>query len=476
MLALINTNMMTPPIAPIGLDYIASAAKSFGIETEVLDLCLQENKQAGIEKFFRDKSPSLAGLSFRNIDDCFWPSAKTFLPELKNCIEKIKAVTDSPIVVGGVGFSILAERILQYCGADFGIRGDGEYAAAALYQQVTGGKKFDQVPGLLWRSGKEIIVNPPAWPEQISIKTKRDAIDNTTYFKLGGQIGIETKRGCNRNCLYCADPLAKGRTVRVRDPKEIALEAAALVQQGINVLHICDSEFNIPPEHAFAVCEEFIRTGLNRKIKWYVYLSTVPFSEALAEIMQRAGCVGINFTGDSASTKMLKAYRQMHLKSDIALAIKYCKQNNIKVMIDLLLGGPGETVETAKETVDFIKSVNPDCAGASLGIKIYPGTEMEKAVLSEGTPEENPNIKRKYDGKVDFFWPTFYISHLLGERPVELICDLIGDDKIFFPPTPEAATDIKDHNYNDNAQLFEAIKNGARGAYWDILQQIKRAM
>jgi radical SAM superfamily enzyme YgiQ (UPF0313 family) len=474
MLALINTNMMTPPIAPVGLDYVASAANSLGVETEILDLCLADEKQKSIEKFFAENNPSLVGLSFRNIDDCFWPSAKTFLPDLKNLIEKIKTVTDAPIVVGGVGFSTLAERIFQYCGADFGIRGDGEYSTAALYQQITGQKIFDKVSGLIWRNGKKIIANLPSWPMQISIKTNRDAIDNVTYFRLGGQVGIETKRGCDRNCLYCADPLAKGRIVRTRTPQEIAAEASALIEKGIDVFHICDSEFNIPPAHAFAVCEEFIRTGLNKKMKWYAYLSTVPFSAILAKIMRKAGCAGINFTGDSASTKMLKTYRQIHLKSDIATAVKYCRENNIKSMIDLLLGGPGETAETVKETIDFIKSINPDCAGASLGIKIYPGTEMEKTVLAEGEPEKNPSIKRKYDGGVDFLFPTFYVSHLLGERPAELVRNLIGDDKRFFPPADEAISENKDHNYNDNTRLVEAIKNGARGAYWDILKQITK--
>jgi len=474
MLVLINTNTIIPPIAPVGLDYVASGAKSLGVETEVLDLCLVADKQKSLEKFFSDKNPSLIGLSFRNVDDCFWPSAKTFLPELKRIIDEIRTVSDSPIVVGGGGFSMFAQRIFQYCSTDFGIRGDGEYSIGALYKQITGDKKFDTVPGLLWRNSEKIISNSPAWEKQISIKTNRDEVDNATYFRLGGQIGIETKRGCNRNCLYCAESLAKGKLLRTRNPQEIAAEVFSLVEKGIDVFHICDSEFNIPPEHAFAVCEEFIRTGLNKKIKWYAYLSTVPFNVALAKVMRKAGCVGINFTGDSASTKMLKTYRQIHLKNDIALAVKYCKQNNIKSMIALLLGGPGETVETVEKTINFIKSVNPDCAGAMLGVRIFSDTDMVQTVLAEGLLEKNPSIKKKYDGQVDFLFPTFYISHLLGERPAQLVIELIGDDNRFFPPVEKISSEIKDCNYSDNTHLVEAIKTGARGAYWDILKQIAK--
>ena len=147
----------------------------------------------------------------------------------------------------------------------------------------------------------------------------------------------------------------------------------------------------------------------------------------------------------------------------------------MKVMIDLLLGGPGETPQTIADTISFIKQISPDCAGASLGIKIYPHTEMERIAASEGPMETNPNIKRKYTGPVDLLKPTFYISKALGENPAKLVRDLIAGDKRFFEPMSEAAENIPptDHNYNDNTDLAEAIKNGARGAYWDILQKLR---
>jgi len=98
--------------------------------------------------------------------------------------------------------------IVEYTGADFGIRGDGESAIVALMRELRQGRRFDQVPGLIWREDGQIRRNMPAWPEQISLATSRDTIDNLSYFQQGGQCGIETKRGCNRSCIYCADPIA----------------------------------------------------------------------------------------------------------------------------------------------------------------------------------------------------------------------------------------------------------------------------
>jgi len=479
MLTLINTNVMSPAIGPIGIDYMAGAAEAAGIKVDVLDLCLADDTLKTLQRYFETDRPQLVGISFRNTDDCFWPSAKWFVPDCADTIRAIRKMTDAPIVIGGVGFSIFARRIVEYTGADFGIRGDGEWAIISLLNELRGSKRLERVPGLVWRSDGEIHSNQPAWPELLSLPTNRGAIDNPAYFKKGGQCGLETKRGCNRQCIYCADPLAKGPKLRLRNPSEVADEAEALLAKGIDVLHLCDCEFNIPRSHAYEVCEELVRRSLGERLRWYTYMAVVPFDGELAEAMSKAGCVGIDFTGDAACPAMLKTYRQPHLKEDLTSAVHLCRSNGIKVMIDLLLGGPGETPETLAETIEFIKQIDPDCAGAPLGIRVYPGTEMARIVAGEGPLEDNPNIRRKYSGPVDFFKPTFYISASLGEQPAKLVQDLIAGDKRFFGPmvesVPEGAeSDLSaDHNYNDNTELVDAIERGARGAYWHILRQLR---
>jgi radical SAM superfamily enzyme YgiQ (UPF0313 family) len=185
---------------------------------------------------------------------------------------------------------------------------------------------------------------------------------------------------------------------------------------------------------------------------------------------------------------MLSMYRQPHRSGDLAAAVRLCRENGMKVMIDLLLGGPGETPQTAAETINFIKQISPDCAGASLGIRVYPRTGMVDVLKREGPLNRNPGFRRKYTGPIDLFLPTFYISPALGPEPARLIKDLIAGDKRFFEPMAEGSPTREnalgspeqpdaaatDHNYNDNTELVEAIRQGARGAYWDILRQLRR--
>jgi radical SAM superfamily enzyme YgiQ (UPF0313 family) len=481
MLTLINTNRMAPAIGPIGLDYIAASVRQAGIDVEVLDLGFADEPAKAIKEHFSIRDPELVGVSFRNADDCFWPSADWFVPGLKETIETIRTMTDAPIVTGGVGFSIFARSIVEYTDVNFGICSDGEMAIITLIHQLQGTRRFTDVPGLVWQENKIIHSNPPSWPNSISLGTTRNFIDNPSYFKKGGQCGLETKRGCNRNCIYCADPLAKGDRLRLRNPSEVADEVQSLLLQGIDVLHLCDSEFNVPRSHAYAVCEEFNRRSLGDKIRWYAYMSPVPFDADLAEAMAQAGCVGIDFTGDSGCESMLRTYHQQHSREDIAAAVKLCRLNNIAVMIDLLLGGPGETPQTVRETIDFIKRINPDCAGAALGVRVYPRTTMETIVAEELQEGKDSNIRRKYSGPINLLKPTFYISNTLGERPAELVKDLIDDDQRFFEPAVEIDrkesenSDATNYNYNENILLTQAIGKGARGAYWDILRKLRNS-
>jgi hypothetical protein len=63
---------------------------------------------------------------------------------------------------------------------------------------------------------------------------------------------------------------------------------------------------------------------------------------------------------------------------------------------------------------DFIKKINPDCAGAALGVRIYPGTAMEQIIDRQLNAGNQAGIRRKYDGPIDLLRPTFYISPRFG--------------------------------------------------------------
>ncbi len=461
--ALVNTNRISPPIAPIGLDYVAEALGKAGHEVFLLDLCWEERWEDAADRFFREREYGLVGVTIRNTDDCSLPTRESFLPACARIVAGIRGRTDAPVVLGGVGFSVMPEAVLARCGAEAGIRGDGEFAFPRLAGRLEKGREIDDLPGLLVRRNGRWRVNPVSFRPLSGLPAmSRSFADNRRYFREGGQAGIETKRGCPCPCAYCADPIAKGKRSRLRPPEAVADELARLIDMGIDHIHTCDSEFNVPEGHATAVCREIVRRGLGEKLRWYAYCAPAPFTRDLAGVMRRAGCAGINFGADSGDDGMLARLGRAFRADDIRNAVRSCREAGIAVMLDLLLGSPGETRESVARTVALVKDAGPDRAGVAVGVRVYPGTKIAGAVT-------RGESRKGLIGGDDLSGPVFFVEPEIAPVLFGLIEELTRDDGrfLFFnPATPES-----NYNYNANDLLSAAIRKGHRGAYWDILRR-----
>ena len=152
-----------------------------------------------------------------------------------------------------------------------------------------------------------------------------------------------------------------------------------------------------------------VRRRLGERVRWYAYLAVTPFDGELASLMRRAGCAGINFTGDSASEAVLSAYRQPHRKDDLAAAIRHCRGAGITVMIDLLLGGPGETPQTVVETVDFLRASAStrgplSRSGCALGGRWRPCQESSAPTTGPWISSAPPSTSRPSCDRVPPTW------------------------------------------------------------------------
>jgi tryptophan 2-C-methyltransferase len=462
---LVNTNRVTPPIAPLALDYIGSALHAEGHEVRLLDLCWAVDTRTAVAEAFASSQVDVAAVTFRNTDDCYFASGCSFVPVLRQDIAAIRDNFEGPVVLGGGGFALMPIRLLEDVGAPYGVRGDGEAGLAGLLRALNGDCPFSRVPGLVYRDEGCWQLNAPAQANLTALSlAPRDVVDNRRYFAAGGQAGIETKRGCPGRCIYCADPVIKGRKVRTRPPADVVSEIRGLVERGIDHLHFCDSEFNLPEAHAADVCQAIADAGLGGRVRWYTYASPVPFSRGLAMLMKQAGCVGINFGADNGSDRMLALLGRDFRAADVGEAVRVCREVGMPVMLDLLLGAPGETWATVAETIDLMKAISPDCVGVSLGVRVYPGTLLEARLARAG------DESRGLIGDLSGTEPAFYLSPELDDEPYARIRSMVAGDERFFLPF---GGDERDYNYNDNTVLRNAIEAGARGAYWDILRKMR---
>lgn len=472
LVTLINTNRMEPLVAPIGLDYVAEALVGEGCEVDILDLALAESDaRDALSAHLSAREPDVIGITLRNTDDCYMASGESFLPDLRAVVEAARAVSDSQIVLGGAGFSVMPEAVLEATGVDIGVWCEGELSLPLVARRVAQGESLDDVPNLVLRDGEGWRRTKPVLADLSKVPARsRSFVDNRAYVDRGGQGSIETKRGCSKSCIYCADPVAKGRRQRLRPPTAVADEIESLCAQGVNCLHLCDSEFNLPEAHARAVCDELIGRGLSGQVTWYTYASPVPFSPQLAELMRAAGCVGIDFGADSGSDEQLARLSRDFSRANLVETARACRAAGITFMYDILLGGPGETRETVVETIELMKRIEPDRVGVSVGVRLYPGTPLAQRVERQGFRPADTTLHGAVDGNRSMREPVFYVSNWLGEEIWGVASDVVGDDPRFF--FTDATQPAQNYNYNDNRLLVEAIARGERGAYWDILRRL----
>ena len=468
---LANPNNMKPGVAPLALDYLGAALEASGFAVSLLDLCFEQDPVAAVKASSAPVRAGLIGVTIRNTDDCYVLSQDFCLERIKPIVQSLRQVSKAPIVLGGTGFSLMPEAVLDYLQADLGIVGDGEESLCALAGCVQSGSDYRRIPGLAYRRNDRWVCNPSRGADVNSLPLhRRRIVDSERYLREGGMAGIETKRGCGKRCIYCADPIAKGSFQRLRSPQNVAAEFQAMLERGVDCFHLCDSEFNLPPYHALAVCEELIRRRLADRVRWYTYASPVPFDRTLARAMKRAGCAGINFGVDSGDDGMLQRMGRDFTDDDLRETARVCHQEGIVFMYDLLLGGPGETRETASRTIDLMREVSPDRVGVTAGVRIYPGTMMEAIVRGEGFSPQNPNLRGTIEGNETCLRPVFYLCAGMGDDPFGYLAQLVGDDPRFF--LPGLAGEDRNYNYNDNSVVVDAILKGYRGAFWDILRRL----
>jgi radical SAM superfamily enzyme YgiQ (UPF0313 family) len=268
--------------------------------------------------------------------------------------------------------------------------------------------------------------------------------------------------------------VAKGATVFRKPLPYLIKEVESLIDQGVNVFHLCDSEFNVPREHALHVCQAFEEDGLADRIRWFTYASPLDFDETLASRMVEAGCAGINFGVDHNHPDMLAALGRQHRSEDLVRTIEATRRVGIPVLFDLLLGGPGETRETLWEAIEFCKRLDVPRVGANCGIRIYPGTSLAREVLDQGPMHRNPNIEGRLEENEEMLYPVFYVSQAMGPGWQDYLASLVKDEARFFLPMRESKD--SNYNYNENEVLVKALGEGHRGAFWDILRRVQEGL
>lgn len=374
LIAAANNEHKPDPVVPLGAAMVAGAARAAGHDVRLFDACFEPDPEAALAAAITSFRPDVVGLSIRNIDDVCWPKAHSYVPYYRRIANVCRAASPRPLLVlGGSAFTLMPGKFCEILEPDHGVVGDGELAFVKLLALL---EKGERAPRLI-HAGQSVSSMPSAL----------DLLDLGAYYRRGGALNVQTRRGCAFACTYCSYPLLEGRNPRARSVAAVVDELeASLSHVGGRHFFVVDNTFNHPSAHAFAFCDELIRRDMD--VSWTAYVSPARMHEGLFERMAQAGCSSVEFGTDSAAPATLSALGKSFHADTILAVSRRARQSGLKFAHSLILGGPDETLFTLRQTVEVIEQSEPDAVFAMLGVRLYPGTALARRAEREGLIHE----------------------------------------------------------------------------------------
>ncbi|MGE5556730.1 MAG: B12-binding domain-containing radical SAM protein [Methanocella sp.] len=398
-----------PPFIPLGIAYLGAVAQQAGHEVNVIDCQAERLTVEAFRQRLSQVNPDVVGVTSTTL---LYNQAKRILTAAK------EIHPNATTMIGGSHVTFWDENALNECPAiDVIVRREGEITFTELLQRKQNNQSFAGVLGTTIRGPNGTIIRHEDRPFLHDL----DSLPSPAYHllpidafhRMGKTIfPLVTSRGCVQWCDFCSTVRMFGRGYRVRNPHRVVDEMEMLHNKyGESQFTFYDDAFTINRNHTIAMCQDILDRKL--KVEWDCETRVDAVDKELLEIMRRAGCITIWFGVESGSTKILEKMHKKINREQVREAFKMAQKAGMMTIASAVIGFPGETEETAWETINFINSLNPDDIGCYIATP-YPGTPMYDEVVKNGW------LRVTDFNKYDTATPTFETPDLSMEKLREI--------------------------------------------------------
>jgi hopanoid biosynthesis associated radical SAM protein HpnJ len=292
--------------------------------------------------------------------------------------------------IGFIGAKVAVEAqksLEQGLPIDFVARNEFDFTIL----DVASGKPWAEIDGISYRDAdgtivhnkdREIIENMDTLPWVSDVYSKHLRIEDyfIGYLKHP-YVSIYTGRGCKSRCTFCLWPqTVGGHNYRVRSPENVIAEVKSIITNHPNVKEIFfdDDTFtdNLPRA-------EEIAKGLGALGVTWSCNAKANVPRKTLEILKANGLRLLLVGYESGNQQILHNIKKGLLVETAKKFTKDCHELGIKIHGTFILGLPGETRETIKETIEFAKEINPHTMQVSLAAP-YPGTFLYNQAVENG--------------------------------------------------------------------------------------------
>jgi len=243
------------------------------------------------------------------------------------------------------------------------------------------------IKGLAWRDGDEIVVNSPRpfIKDLNDLPIPKHELLPLQKYRMplikGPFTFIVTSRGCPAGCTYCIKHVSYQYSTRLRSPELIMQELWQLKKMGINTIHMYADLFTINRDQVVDLCQRMIAEDID--LRWMCNSRVDFVDEEMLQLMGQAGCWLISWGIESGNEQILKHAHKGADPAKAERALRWAKKAGIKNWGYFIIGLPGETEETIRETIEFSKKLPLDIALFHVAAP-YPGTPFFFEVVENG--------------------------------------------------------------------------------------------
>ena len=367
-----------PPFIPLGIGYLAAILEKNGYNVNVIDCQALKLTLNEVENELHKRQPDIVGLTSTTL---------TYKPALEIIKVAKKALPNCLTIIGGSHVTFWDDEALEECPQlDVVVRKEGENTLLELVQRLEAGKGFGDVLGITYRKDGKIVKNAdrPYIEDLDSLPYPAFHLFPLKQFNKYGNIifPVMTSRGCVFWCEFCTAVRMFGRKYRMRSPKKVVDEIEYLYKKyGEKQYTFYDDAFTVDQARTKEICNEILRRGLN--IKWDCETRVDMVTKDLLQKMKEAGCIAVWYGVEAGSQKVRDAMKKGISTQQTLNAFKWTQEAGLIAVASIILGFPGETRETAWESVKLLKKINPDEIGIYIATP-YPGTPMYDHVKKMG--------------------------------------------------------------------------------------------
>ncbi len=263
---------------------------------------------------------------------------------------------DIPIIWGGYHPTALPDQTLAHPLVDIVVRGYGEETFAELVARLSNGEPFDDVAGISFQRGDEIVHTPSRPIPNLNAlpPIPYHLFDVEGFFQKTGRRSLHyiSSRGCPHQCGFCADVVIYRRRWNALSAERV-LEDLERLQRTyhFDTVRFYDSNLFVSEARIRAICEGMLKRGL--RFNWdncngdARILSRYDLSTF--DLMQRAGVTNVLLGFESGYGPALECIKKAASLEENSEAVRRLHEHGISIGFSFMFGFPYDLPASVRE-------------------------------------------------------------------------------------------------------------------------------